>query len=152
VLIGPNWADSRDQYGKRRLNDPADWVRIEIEMALAGAVEVVPVLVNGAAMPRTQDLPASLRPLLRRHAATVRRDPDFHDDVGRLAKALDESLRERVAPFYSVMAASDPSRPAPPMRLEPQPAPRLNVEPDFANVPRSPKSPKIAAVAAAGAA
>jgi hypothetical protein len=81
-------------FGRRRLDDPNDWVRIEIEIALAaGDLDVVPVLINGARMPRAEELPPSLHPLLRRHAATIRRDPDFRDDIDRLATALRASLR-----------------------------------------------------------
>lgn len=94
ILIGPNWANAQDEDGRRRLDDPHDWVRIEIEIALSsGGLDVVPVLVNGAPMPRAEELPTSLHPLLRRHAATIRRDPDFRDDIERLATALRGSVR-----------------------------------------------------------
>lgn len=89
VLIGPHWLDVKDEGGRRRIDDEHDWVRVEIETALATPdLLVVPVLVNGARLPRTEDVPASLLPLLRRNAANIRRDPDFHDDVERLATAL----------------------------------------------------------------
>jgi hypothetical protein len=94
ILIGPNWVNAVDEDGRRRLDDPNDWVRIEIEIALAaGDLDVVPVLINGARMPRAEELPPSLHPLLRRHAATIRRDPDFRDDIDRLATTLRASLR-----------------------------------------------------------
>lgn len=94
ILIGPNWVNAVDEDGRRRLDDPNDWVRIEIEIALAASdLDVVPVLINGARMPRAEELPPSLHPLLRRHAATIRRDPDFRDDIDRLATALRASLR-----------------------------------------------------------
>ncbi|MCX7358266.1 MAG: SUMF1/EgtB/PvdO family nonheme iron enzyme [Alphaproteobacteria bacterium] len=93
VLVGPNWLESKDESGNRRLDDDHDWVRIEIETALATpGVLVVPVLVNGARMPRGEEVPESLKPLLRRNAAIIRRDPDFHDDVERLATALRSSV------------------------------------------------------------
>ncbi|MFZ4603380.1 MAG: toll/interleukin-1 receptor domain-containing protein [Caulobacterales bacterium] len=93
VLIGPHWLDSKDEAGKRRLDDVHDWVRIEIETALATTgVLVVPVLVNGARMPRGEEVPESLQRLLRRNAAIIRRDPDFHDDVERLASAIRSSV------------------------------------------------------------
>lgn len=97
VLIGPNWIDSKDESGSRRIDDDHDWVRIEIETALASpGLLVVPVLVNGARMPRGEEVPESLRPLLRRNAAIIRRDPDFHDDVERLAAALRASVNTGV--------------------------------------------------------
>ncbi len=103
VLIGPNWLDSRDEAGRRRLDDPNDWVRIEIETALDNDnLDVVPVLVNGARMPRADELPTSLQRLLRRHAATIRRDPDFHDDINRLATALRASVKSGVLDLASL--------------------------------------------------
>lgn len=93
ILIGPNWVNAQDEDGHRRLDDPHDWVRTEIEIALAaGDLDVVPVLINGARMPRAEELPPSLHPLLRRHAATIRRDPDFRDDIARLSQALEQRL------------------------------------------------------------
>lgn len=94
ALIGPHWLESRDETGARRIDDANDWVRIEIETALATkGLTVVPVLVNGARMPKAEEVPASLRGLLRFHAATVRRDPDFHDDIRRMGEAIKESLK-----------------------------------------------------------
>jgi TIR domain len=93
VLIGPHWLAPNDETGRRRLDDIHDWVRIEIETALATpGLLVVPVLVNGARMPRAEELPDSLKPLLRRNAAIIRRDPDFHDDIERLATAIRSSV------------------------------------------------------------
>ena len=93
ILIGPKWLESEDGNGHRRLDDDHDWVRIEIETALGTpGLLVVPVLVNGARMPHGGQLPESLKLLLRRNAAIIRRDPDFHDDVERLATALRASV------------------------------------------------------------
>jgi formylglycine-generating enzyme required for sulfatase activity len=103
VLIGPNWIEAKDESGRRRLDDPHDWVRIEIETALdTPGLDVVPVLVNGARIPRADELPPSLHPLLRRHAAIIRRDPDFHDDVGRLTTALRASVSTGVLDLKSL--------------------------------------------------
>lgn len=120
ILIGPHWLDARDEAGARRLDDPNDWVRIEIETALATpGLDVVPVLVNGARMPRSDELPESLRPLLRRHAAVIRRDPDFRDDVGKLSAALSESVKTGLLDLSSIgggrKAMPAPER-APPQR------------------------------------
>ncbi|MDX2234306.1 MAG: toll/interleukin-1 receptor domain-containing protein [Hyphomonadaceae bacterium] len=94
ALIGPHWLDARDDQGRRRLDDPHDWVRVEIETALATpGLTVVPVIVNGARMPRAEEVPPSMQGLLRLHAATVRRDPDFHDDVRRMGEAIKDSVR-----------------------------------------------------------
>lgn len=89
ILIGPNWADATDANGGRRLDDPNDWVRVEIETALATAgLQIVPVLINGARMPAADCLPESMQPLCKRNAAIVRQDPDFHQDLERLGTAF----------------------------------------------------------------
>src|SRR5215813_2477651 len=68
AVIGPRWLTSQDAQGSRRLDDPNDFVRLEIEAALKRGVRVVPVRVDGAAMPAAEQLPPSLRPLARRQA------------------------------------------------------------------------------------
>jgi formylglycine-generating enzyme required for sulfatase activity len=94
AMIGPQWIDIRNETGLRRLEDPQDWVRIELEKALTTpGLQVVPVLVNGAAMPRPDQLPASLERLPALNAAWVRRDPDFHRDMDKLIKALESGVR-----------------------------------------------------------
>ena len=60
VVVGRHWLDARDAAGRRRLDDPGDFVRLEIELALAARAAVVPVLVEGATMPSADDLPPSL--------------------------------------------------------------------------------------------
>ena len=65
VVIGGWWLTATGEDGRRRLDDPGDFVRLEIEAALARHVRVIPVLVDGARMPRAADLPASLEGLAR---------------------------------------------------------------------------------------
>ena len=60
AIIGPKWTDIRNEAGQKRLEDPDDFVRIELEAALARNVPVVPVPVGHAAMPGASQLPASL--------------------------------------------------------------------------------------------
>ncbi len=88
IVIGPKWIRAKDRSG-RRLDDPHDWVRIEVELALAARdLTVVPVLVNGARMPRAHELPSSLHPLLGRNAAIIRGGWRSRSDVERLARSL----------------------------------------------------------------
>ena len=88
VLIGPGWLAVRDEHGQRRLDDPDDWVRLEIEESLKRpGLRVVPLLVGNAKMPRAADLPASLRPLARRNAHEIS-DRRWDYDFGELVKAL----------------------------------------------------------------
>ena len=84
AIIGPNWLDSKNANGERRLDDPSDFVRIEIETALTNNIPIIPVLLPEASMPAHKDLPESLRELSSRNASTVRHDPDFTSDIGRL--------------------------------------------------------------------
>lgn len=108
VLIGPNWLATADENGNRRLDNPQDWVRVEIETALATpGLLVVPILVNGAHMPRAEEVPESVRPLLRRNAAIIRRDPDFHDDVERLATAIRASVNTGILDLSKIGGLSD---------------------------------------------
>jgi TIR domain len=89
AVIGPNWLDAKDERGDRRLDDPDDFVAIEIGAALARDIPVIPVLVDGAHMPRASELPDSLKPLARRQALEVR-----HTNFRRDAEALIARVRE----------------------------------------------------------
>ncbi|MGW6194797.1 hypothetical protein ACWF0M_01495 [Kribbella sp. NPDC055110] len=60
AMIGRQWLNLSDAQGRRRLENPEDLARIEIETALKLEVAVVPVLIRGAGMPAEEDLPASL--------------------------------------------------------------------------------------------
>ena len=91
-LIGAQWLDMRDSHGRRRLDDPEDFARLEAEAALARAdVRVIPVLVQDAKMPAAEELPESLAPLARRHAIELS-DERWDYDVGRLIEVLDRTL------------------------------------------------------------
>jgi hypothetical protein len=88
VIIGKHWLTASDSDGARRLDDTGDFVRMEIEQALAAGKHVVPVLVSNAAMPMSKDLPESIRSLVNQHGIQVRPDPDFHGDMERLIRQL----------------------------------------------------------------
>ena len=88
VIIGKQWCDA-STHGKRRLDDPRDHLRIEIESALARNIPVIPVLVQGASMPEEELLPESLRSLTYRNAVPVRPDPDFNIDLDRLMRGME---------------------------------------------------------------
>jgi len=94
VLIGPNWLDA-ERGGQRRIDQPDDYVRLEVAHALASGKPVIPVLLGGAILPRAEQLPESLRPLVERHAVRVD-DEGWQDDVARLSKALTAWIPERV--------------------------------------------------------
>jgi len=91
ALIGPRWLEARTAEGQWRLDDPADYVRIEIATALARPILVVPVLLGGAGMPRASTLPEPLRPLARRQAHELS-DKRWDYDFGQLLPVLGEAL------------------------------------------------------------
>jgi hypothetical protein len=99
AVIGPEWLSVADSRGVRRLNDPFDHVRLELEVALEHSIPVVPVLVSGAQMPSPAELPASLASLSNRNAISIRPDPDYHRDMDRLIRAL-ESLPAKPTTGY----------------------------------------------------
>lgn len=68
AVIGKRWLVSSDEEGKIRLQNPEDFVRVEIATALERNIRVIPVLVDGASMPRSNDLPDDLKLLARRNA------------------------------------------------------------------------------------
>lgn len=88
VVIGVRWLAPAAADGGRRIDDPEDMVRIEIETALARGRRVVPLLVQDAAVPAPAQLPPSLRELAYKTALPVRSDPDFKPDMQKLIAAL----------------------------------------------------------------
>jgi hypothetical protein len=97
VVVGPNWASTVNQDGKRRLEDPEDYVRLEVQTALQLGVPVIPILVSGATMPSAEELPKPLVQLRGRNGISVRSDPDFHRDMDRLLRRLSEFLGVNIA-------------------------------------------------------
>jgi hypothetical protein len=77
AVIGKNWVPATDSAGQKRLENPDDYVRIEIATALKRNIRVIPVLVQGAAMPSANELPNDLTPLTHRRAF------ELHDDSWR---------------------------------------------------------------------
>ncbi|MBE9113970.1 TIR domain-containing protein [Nodosilinea sp. LEGE 07298] len=93
VVIGLNWLNTTDTQGNRRLDNPNDWVRMEIEAALQREdLVVVPVLVGNASIPRIEDFPNGLEELAYFNGVNVRPDPDFHVDMKRLIGRLEQLL------------------------------------------------------------
>ncbi len=88
AIIGPHWSKISNEVGQRRLQDPHDWVRLEIRRALDRGVRVIPVLV-AAAMPPDTDVPEDLKPLLQRQALELT-DRHWKQDIDLLAQALEK--------------------------------------------------------------
>jgi hypothetical protein len=94
IVIGPSWLNAADANGRRRLDDPSDHLRVEIETALRMPdVVVIPVFVREARMPAEHELPEALRPLTRRNGLAVRPKPHFESDIARLKVALHEAIQ-----------------------------------------------------------
>lgn len=87
VLIGPKWLDICDAQGRRRLDNPNDWIRQEIGTALRRGIRVVPVLIDGAALPDEASLSDELKPLVRRQALELA-DTRWRGDLQRLVDTL----------------------------------------------------------------
>jgi hypothetical protein len=110
VVIGPTWATIEDEAGNRRIEDPDDFVRLEVKTGLGGSnVTPIPVLVSGARMPRPESLPEELRPITRRNALELS-EARWGYDVGRLFDTLGELLPGGIG--YGVAA---PPQPRPPL-------------------------------------
>jgi|GEM_PF-1644519 len=115
ALIGPNWLDERGAGGGRRIDDPEDFVHIEIASALARDDTVtIPVLLDGARAPTEADLPEALRPLARRQFARLTHE-GYRGEIERLI----EGIRKALAAGADVRAA-DASAAAPRRRPFPK--------------------------------
>jgi len=92
AVIGPRWSSATDTTGKRRLDNPDDYTRLEIATALQRPdVRVIPVLVEGAVMPAGDELPDDLKPLSRRNAIELT-DKRWEFDVSTLGETLRKAL------------------------------------------------------------
>jgi TIR domain/Sel1 repeat len=91
AVIGRHWLETSDEQGRRRLDNPADFVRIEIGTALKRDIRVIPVLVEGASMPQSGELPDDLKLLSRRHALELSHTR-FDADSEQLVKAVQREL------------------------------------------------------------
>ena len=114
VVIGPRWVGARNESGQPRLADPGDWVRFEVEQALARGRGVLPVLVGGAKMPTEADVPPGMAELCRIQGVETS-DRSWNADMEHLAKLL----RQRVPSLPPQAIPTGPKRairPLPPRR------------------------------------
>jgi formylglycine-generating enzyme required for sulfatase activity len=91
VVIGPIWSGITDVQGNKRLFDPGDFTRIEVETGLSrlkDGVTVIPVLILDAMMPSPGDIPESLHPLTYQNAISIHDDPYFDFDMDRLIRTI----------------------------------------------------------------
>ena len=93
VVVGPTWATLQNGGNRPRIADREDFVRLEVETALRRRdVRVIPLLVGGARMPHSEDLPEELRTLTRRNALELS-DLRWRYDIGRLMGTLGPRVR-----------------------------------------------------------
>jgi tetratricopeptide (TPR) repeat protein len=104
AVIGPEWLDATDGDGNRRLENPDDFIAIEIGMGLKRRIPVIPVLIDGAQMPAAGALPESLKRLSQQNAIELRH-ASFEADIERLAVALKKALGAN--PEMRIAASSD---------------------------------------------
>lgn len=125
VIIGRKWLSTKN---RKRLHDPDDFLRIEIETALTLPDKLlIPVLVNSAKMASNDELPSSLSSLIHKNAIPVREDPDFRRDMERLILQVKNQLGWKIvetvetvplvwtAAFFPSTDLSGPPIPAPPI-------------------------------------
>jgi TIR domain len=89
ILIGKDWLES--SQGGTRIGDEKDFVTLEVREALANKIPVLPVLVDGASMPRDKLLPESIKDMTRQNAVEIRHS-HFEKDFESLASAIYEFL------------------------------------------------------------
>lgn len=93
VIMGSKWCSILHQ----RRDDPGDFVRIEVESALARKIPVIPILVGKTIMPREEELPSALQSLAYRNARTVDTGRDFHMHMERLIREVTPLLVQKTA-------------------------------------------------------
>ena len=120
AVIGPNWLKAENTHGRRRLDFENDWVRKEIEFAIASNIAIVPILVSDAKFPLHNALPASLQPLVDYQSCSLRTS-FFEEDVDLLVKGLEKQGFKRRILEQAVLNNND-------VDLDSN-----NVEPNFVN-------------------
>ncbi|HEX4705113.1 MAG TPA: toll/interleukin-1 receptor domain-containing protein [Pseudonocardiaceae bacterium] len=96
AVIHDGWLNERDADGARLLDRDRDWVRMELEIALASDKMIVPILADDAVLPQADELPTSISDLAHRQARRV-----LADAVSRDTRALIEELERDVAPTWA---------------------------------------------------
>ena len=124
VLIGPGWLGAKDQFERRRIDQPDDWVRKEIELALHGAKSVIPIAFEESLPPR-EALPQSIAPLVDWQAAVVR-DETLESDLEPVLSEVQQILRGRF-PSGAAQKGGRLPYPRPPMKFPPAPMPEADL-------------------------
>src|SRR4051795_3913161 len=102
AIIGPEWSGGQD-LSSRRIDDPTDFVRLEVASALENGIPIIPVLINNTPMPEAKSLPPELEGLAFRNGLALDTGIDFHHHADRL-----------IAGIHRVVDPPKPAEPAPP--------------------------------------
>lgn len=110
AVIGPAWMTSADADGACRLENPEDFIRLEIATALNRNIRVIPVLVGGAVMPTSSELPEVLKMLTRRQAHELT-DNRWDYDTEQLVKFIEKAgINRRQAAQPEITTPADPAQ------------------------------------------
>src|SRR5439155_16774635 len=93
AVVGPGWLGAQNE-ASRRIDDPTDFVRLEIAGALQRGIPVIPVLVDDTPMPQVENLPADLKGLAFRNALILDTGVDFHHHADRLIAGIRELVKD----------------------------------------------------------
>lgn len=98
AVIGANWLSARTQQGERRIDLAGDFIRLEVKSALASGKRVIPVLVDGAGMPREEELPEDIRQLVRHNAVFISHTTFTRDMNALMEQIAPERQKAAVKP------------------------------------------------------
>ena len=132
VVIGRNWSTVKDDYNRKMIDNPADFVRLTVEIALQNNIRVIPVLVDQASMPFTAELPESLHELCYRRAIEIQTGTAFNRDMQRLVDGLKKLDTQILKKEQAEAKQQTPPPPPTPSKPTPQPQPEepIIVEPE----------------------
>jgi hypothetical protein len=115
ALVGPDWI-GKEPKGARIFNE-TDWVRIEIEAALKKDIPLIPLLIDGSSMPKSEELPVSLKDFIFRNSAPIDRD-NFRAQMDKVIASIDQHVaqlaRPSAAPVPDTAVPKVPPHPAAP--------------------------------------
>src|ERR1051326_175661 len=109
AIIRPEWAGGAKDLSNRRIDDPTDFVRLEVASALENGIPIIPVLINNTPMPEAKNLPPELEGLAFRNGLALDTGIDFHHHADRLIAGI----HRVVDPPKEVTPAPPPPAPAP---------------------------------------
>lgn len=97
ALIGPGWAGDTSTAGSRKIDEPDDWIRVELETAFRIGIPIAPVLLEEAIMPNKAEVPKSLSALCNTLALQIRLGKDFDSDILKLFGMIDGELKRKAS-------------------------------------------------------